>query len=81
MLIDELEVLECQVVEDVVVIFCIVLLDLYVGLVYGCLKFVEKVQVMVDFKDGKLDLLVVIIVIEVGVDVFNVSIMIIENFE
>lgn len=34
-----------------------------------------------DFKDGKLDLLVVIIVIEVGVDVFNVSIMIIENFE
>lgn len=36
---------------------------------------------MVDFKDGKLDLLVVIIVIEVGVDVFNVSIMIIENFE
>lgn len=51
------------------------------GLVYGCLKVVEKLVVMDVFKVGELDLLVVIMVIEVGVDVFNVSLMIIENFE
>ncbi len=52
-----------------------------VGLVHGRLKAAEKQQVMDDFKQGKLDLLVATTVIEVGVDVPNASSMIIENPE
>ena len=54
---------------------------LKVGLVHGRLKAAEKQQVMDDFKEGKLDLLVATTVIEVGVDVPNASLMIIENPE
>ena len=52
-----------------------------VGLVYGSMKSKEKVQVMVDFKAGVYDVLVATTVIEVGVDVPNASIMIIDNAE
>lgn len=51
------------------------------GLVHGRMKAVEKEAVMADFKAGKLDLLVATTVIEVGVDVPNASLMIIENAE
>ena len=52
-----------------------------VGLVYGSMKSKEKVQVMADFKAGVYDILVATTVIEVGVDVPNASIMIIDNAE
>jgi ATP-dependent DNA helicase RecG len=52
-----------------------------VGLVYGGMKSKEKIQVMTDFKAGKYDILVATTVIEVGVDVPNASIIIIDNAE
>ena len=52
-----------------------------VGLVYGSMKSKEKIQIMVDFKAGIYDILVATTVIEVGVDVPNASIMIIDNAE
>lgn len=55
--------------------------DLRVGLVHGRLKAVEKEAVMTDFQQGRIDLLVATTVIEVGVDVANASLMVIENAE
>ena len=52
-----------------------------VGLVYGSMKSKDKIQMMNDFKDAKFDVLVATTVIEVGVDVPNASIMIIDNSE
>ncbi len=52
-----------------------------IGLVHGRMKPQEKEQIMFDFKQGKIDLLVATTVIEVGVDVPNASLMIIENAE
>ncbi|MFT6086034.1 MAG: ATP-dependent DNA helicase RecG [Glaciecola sp.] len=80
-LIDESEVLQCQAAEDAAVALRTTLTELKVGLVHGRLKAAEKQQVMDNFKQGKLDLLVATTVIEVGVDVPNASLMIIENPE
>ncbi|WP_348672419.1 ATP-dependent DNA helicase RecG [uncultured Abyssibacter sp.] len=55
--------------------------ELRVGLVHGRMKPVDKQAVMADFKAGKIDLLVATTVIEVGVDVPNASLMVIENAE
>ena len=52
-----------------------------VGLMHGKLKPKEKAAVMEDFKAGRLDALVSTTVIEVGVDVPNASVMVIENAE
>lgn len=52
-----------------------------VALVHGRMKPAEKQQAMLDFKQGRTDLLVATTVIEVGVDVPNASLMIIENAE
>jgi ATP-dependent DNA helicase RecG len=80
-LIEESEVLECQAAEDTAIALATALPDLKVGLVHGRLTGKEKQAVMDNFKQGELDLLVATTVIEVGVDVPNASLMIIENPE
>ncbi|MDH5183145.1 MAG: ATP-dependent DNA helicase RecG [Gammaproteobacteria bacterium] len=80
-LIDESDVLQCQAAEDTAVLLAEALPQLKVGLVHGRMKAVEKEQVMAAFKAGDIHLLVATTVIEVGVDVPNASLMIMENAE
>lgn len=80
-LIEESEVLECQAAEDTAEELKQALPELKVGLVHGRMKAAEKQAVMDQFKSGELNLLVATTVIEVGVDVPNASLMIIENPE
>ena len=56
-------------------------LDIRIGLVHGKMKSAEKQAIMQAFKAGDLDLLIATTVIEVGVDVPNASLMVIENAE
>ena len=55
--------------------------DLKIGLLHGRMKSKEKENIMHDFKDRKIDMLVSTIVVEVGVDVSNASVMIVEHAE
>ncbi|QSX29868.1 ATP-dependent DNA helicase RecG [Shewanella cyperi] len=80
-LIEESEVLECQAAEDTANELSAALPELRVGLVHGRMKAADKQEIMAAFKAGTLDLLVATTVIEVGVDVPNASLMIIENPE
>ena len=80
-LIDESEELQCQAAEVTHQQLQQDLFDMKVGLIHGRMKADDKQQVMSDFKAGILDLLVATTVIEVGVDVPNASLMIIENPE
>ena len=80
-LIEESEALQCQAAEDTATALADALPDLRVGLVHGRLKAADKERLMQAFKAGELDLLVATTVIEVGVDVPNASLMIIENAE
>lgn len=80
-LIEESEVLQCQAAEDTAALLAEILAELNVGLVHGRMKAAEKESVMQAFKAGEIDLLVATTVIEVGVDVPNASLMVIENAE
>ncbi|MGL5661565.1 MAG: ATP-dependent DNA helicase RecG, partial [Aeromonas sp.] len=80
-LIDESDVLECQAAEDTAIELQAQLPGLHIGLVHGRMRPAEKQRVMEEFKAGILQLLVATTVIEVGVDVPNASLMIIENPE
>ena len=80
-LIEESEVLQCQAAEDTATALAEALPEVRVGLVHGRLKSDAKEKVMRAFKQGEIDLLVATTVIEVGVDVPNASLMIIENAE
>jgi ATP-dependent DNA helicase RecG len=80
-LIEESESLQCQAAEDTAALLTEALPELRVALVHGRMKEAEKTQRMAAFKQGDIDLLVATTVIEVGVDVPNASLMIIENAE
>ena len=80
-LIEESEELTCQAAETTYEDLTSALGELKVGLIHGRMKPAEKAAVMAEFKAGNLQLLVATTVIEVGVDVPNASLMIIENPE
>lgn len=80
-LIEESEALEAQAAEATAESLALALPHLRIGLIHGRLKPAEKEAVMTAFKANQLDLLVATTVIEVGVDVPNASLMIIENPE
>lgn len=80
-LIDESEALACQAAEVTAKALREALPELKIGLVHGRLKAAEKAAVMNAFKQNAYQLLVATTVIEVGVDVPNASLMIIDNAE
>jgi ATP-dependent DNA helicase RecG len=80
-LISESEFLQCQAAEEVAEELKKLLPEIHINLIHGRLKSIEKEKIMNDFKAGAIDLLVATTVIEVGVDVPNASLMIIENPE
>ncbi|MFP1816886.1 ATP-dependent DNA helicase RecG [Lonsdalea quercina] len=80
-LIEESDLLEAQAAEATCQELREALPALTIGLVHGRMKAQEKQQVMEAFKAGQIQLLVATTVIEVGVDVPNASLMIIENPE
>lgn len=80
-LIDESEQLQAQAAEGTAAALTDALPDVKVGLIHGRMTAPEKQQVMDQFKAGAVQLLVATTVIEVGVDVPNASLMIIENPE
>jgi ATP-dependent DNA helicase RecG len=80
-LIDESEKLQAQAATETYASLGLLLPELNVELIHGRLKSKDKESIMMRFADGKIDLLVSTTVIEVGVDVSNASLMIIENAE
>lgn len=80
-LIEESDVLEAQAAEKTEAALTAVLPTVRVALVHGRLKAVEKDAIMRRFVAGEIDLLVATTVIEVGVDVPNATLMVIENAE
>lgn len=80
-LIEESETLQCEAAEKTTDYLRELLPNVTVGLVHGRLKPAEKESIMQQFKAGDIDLLVATTVIEVGVDVPNASLMVIENPE
>ena len=80
-LIEESEALQLQTATDTFASMQITFPDLRVGLVHGRMKSAEKQAVMAAFSTGELQLLVATTVIEVGVDVPNASLMVIEHAE
>lgn len=80
-LIEESEELEYQAAEDTAATLAAALPDLKVGLVHGRMPPAKKDEAMLAFKAGRINLLVATTVIEVGVDVPNATLMVIENAE
>ncbi len=80
-LVEESDQLEAQAAEETARVLAEALSELKIGLVHGRMKSREKDAVMSRFKAGQIDLLVATTVIEVGVDVPNASLMVIENAE
>ena len=79
--IEESETLECRAAEDTARELAETLPELRIGLVHGRMPPADKEAAMAAFKEARLDVLVATTVIEVGVDVPNASLMIIENAE
>ncbi|OGT26911.1 MAG: ATP-dependent DNA helicase RecG [Gammaproteobacteria bacterium RIFCSPLOWO2_02_FULL_42_14] len=80
-LITESDELQCEAAEQTAILLQNQLKPLRVGLIHGRLKSVAKNQIMRAFQQGEIDLLVATTVVEVGVDIRNASLMIIENSE
>jgi ATP-dependent DNA helicase RecG len=80
-LVEESEALELQTAVDTCEALKLALPDLQIGLVHGRLPTAEKAAVMQAFTQGALQVLVATTVIEVGVDVPNASLMVIEHAE
>jgi ATP-dependent DNA helicase RecG len=80
-LIEESELLRHQAASETAAALAAALPDLAIGLVHGRMPSKRKDTAMTAFKNGRLDLLVATTVIEVGVDVPNASLMVIENAE
>ena len=80
-LIEDSESIDCHSAEELYEELSSMYPDLRVGLVHGAMKQEEKDSVMEAFAGGKVDILVSTVVIEVGIDVGNATIMVIENCE
>jgi ATP-dependent DNA helicase RecG len=80
-LIEESDAVQARAAEDVAAELSAALEGIRIGLVHGRMKSAEKQSAMERFKSGDIQLLVATTVIEVGVDVPNASLMIIENAE
>ncbi len=80
-LIEESESIECRSAQELYQEISSEYPELRVGLVHGAMKQQEKDDVMEAFADGKVDILVSTVVIEVGIDVSNATVMVIENCE
>ena len=80
-LIEESDAMECEAAENTAATLAEALPEVQVGLVHGRMKQVDKEEVMARFKSGSVNLLVATTVIEVGVDVPNAGLMVIENPE
>jgi ATP-dependent DNA helicase RecG len=80
-LIEESELLDAQAAENTAMLLSQALPEVSVGLIHGRLASREKEAVMSQFKEGSINVLVATTVIEVGVDVPNASLMVIENAE
>ena len=80
-LIETSDVLQCEAAQDTATLLTLQLDNINVGLVHGRLTSVEKADVMNRFKAGEIQLLVATTVVEVGVDVPNANLMVIDNAE
>jgi ATP-dependent DNA helicase RecG len=80
-LVEESEALQLQTAVDTYELLCAALPDLRIGLMHGRLPARDKSEVMDAFRAGEIDLLVATTVIEVGVDVPNAGLMVIEHAE
>jgi ATP-dependent DNA helicase RecG len=80
-LIEESETLQCETAIETEETLREKLGSINIGLIHGRMKTTEKESMMQEFKEGKINLLVATTVIEVGVDVPNASLMIIDNAE
>ena len=80
-LIEESETLQLQTATETLEQLQTALPELQIGLVHGRMKAAEKAAVMADFAAGRLNVLVATTVIEVGVDVPNAALMVIEHAE
>lgn len=80
-LIEASEVLQCEAAQDTAALLTQQLNNIKVGLVHGRLSGTEKAEVMAQFKAGDIQLLVATTVVEVGVDVPNANLMVIDNAE
>ncbi|MBI4807660.1 MAG: ATP-dependent DNA helicase RecG [Nitrosomonadales bacterium] len=80
-LIDESEALQLQTAQETFATLTQIFPELRIGLAHGKLSSAEKAETMAAFKAGELKLLVATTVIEVGVDVPNASLMVIDHAE
>jgi ATP-dependent DNA helicase RecG len=80
-LIEKSEKLDLKSVEEVYQEVILIFRDYSVGVIHGRLKSSERRDIMNDFRTGQLDILIATTVVEVGVDIPNASIMLIEHPE